>query len=394
MAFAVRPLDAGLYSRPEIMTIKIVPHADERRDQVESFNRRMRDAGSPWGFYVEPETRWIPKSKGGPVWRELYVAVENESSVVGGYGLKPQPWLIRGELRTVTDWQGPFSLGAIDNRYAALGLRMVRDMLKKQPLLYSWGHGGNEEPMVQMLRKMGWLMHSTPFLFRITDAFAFLRKNAYLRQDPRKALAQDILAFSGWGSLGIHALHKALRVKSLKRFTATAEVVPEFGPWADELWERVKGRYDAIAVRDAASMRALIPREHTTDEWPRPTIVRVRKDGAELGWAVLVEKQLSGDHRFGDLRVGMIADYLALPEDAGEVVHAAFHQLRELGAEMVMANQAHPGWIRAFVENGFVAVEDRRIFCASPELEKALAPFEQTRRGLFLSNLDGHGPML
>jgi hypothetical protein len=376
------------------MPIRIVPHGDERRDQVETFNKRMRDAGSPWGFYVEPETRWIPKRDGAPVWRELYLAIEDDRAVVGGYGLKPQPWLIHGKTVTVTDWQGPFSLGAIDNRYAALGLRMVRDMMKKQPLLYSWGHGGSDEPMLQMLRKMGWLMHPTPFLLRVTSPFAFLRKNAYLRQDPKKALAQDILAFSGWGSIGIHALHKALRVKSLKLFSAKAEVTEEFGPWADELWEKVKGRYDAIAVRDAASMRALIPREHTTDEWPRPTILRVRKDGAEIGWAVVVDKKLTNDHRFGDLHVGNVADYLALPEDAGEVIHAAFDYLRGRGADMVMANQAHPAWVRAFVENGFVAVEDRRIFCASPELEKALAPFDQTRRGLFLSNLDGHGPML
>ena len=40
------------------------------------------------------------------------------------------------------------SLGAIDNGYAALGLRLVRDMLKKAPLLYSWGHGGSDEDRV------------------------------------------------------------------------------------------------------------------------------------------------------------------------------------------------------------------------------------------------------
>ncbi|HJL18873.1 MAG TPA: hypothetical protein RMH99_24635 [Sandaracinaceae bacterium LLY-WYZ-13_1] len=377
------------------MSIKIVPHGQDKKDLVELFNRRMREAGSPWGFYVDPEPVWIPKRQGQKVWRELYLAIENEEACVGGYALKPQQWRIRGEIHTVTDWQGPFSLGAIDNRYAAMGLRMVRDMLKKQPLLYSWGHGGNEEPIVQMLRKMGWLLHPTPFLFRVCRPKNFLRKNAYLRQDPKRALAQDVLAFSGLGTIGMHALHKALRVKSLKpRFGVTSEVVSEFGPWADELWERVKDDYAAIAVRDADTMNALVPDEHVTTEWPEPTRLRVRRDGRDIGWAVVVERQKEGDERFGDMRVGLVADYLADPADAAPVVHAAFAHLREVGVDMVMANQAHPGWVAGFEEAGFLQVEDRRIFCASPALEKLLQPWEETREGLFLSNMDGHGPML
>lgn len=361
---------------------------------VEDFNATMRDAGSPWGFYVEPEPRWIPKRPGQTVWRELHLAIENGERCVGAYGLKPQDWVIHGETEVVADWQGPVSLGAVDNRYAVLGLRLIRDMLKKQPMLFSWGHGGSGEPIVQLLRKMGWLMHETPFLFRVCKPKNFLQKNGQLRKDPRKALAQDVLAITGLGSIGMHALHRALRVKSLKRYSSEANAFSEFGPWADQLWEAVKGRYDAIAVRDAASMNAMVPAEHTTTEWPEPTRLRITKGERTLGWAVVLQREQSGDPRFGDMNVGMVADYLALPEDAGEVVHAAYHHLRDLGVDMVIANQSHPGWVSAFVDNGFVAVEDRRIFCASPALQKALEPWEQTKRGLFLSSFDGHGPIM
>lgn len=380
------------------MAIKIVEHGDDKRDLVEVFNRRMREAGSPWGFYVDPHPRWIPRVvERQPAWRELYLAVEDgaaEDAVVGGFALKPQTWLVRGAERTVTDWQGPFSLGAVDRRYAALGLRMLRDMLKRQPLLYSWGHGGNEEPMVQMLKRMGWLLHETPLLVRVVHPFNFLRKNAYLRRDRAKAALQDALAWTGSGALGIHALHKARRARSLRRFSATPEVVPTFGAWVDELWERSKHRYDALAVRDAASMNLLVPADHRTDEWPAPTRLRVTKGGRTLGLAVTVERRLSEDPRFGDLRVGMIADCFGLPEDAGEIVHAAFDQLRAAGVDLVVANQAHPGWVGAFADSGFLVLPARRLFCAAPELERALAPFDQTRRGLLVSNLDGHGPIL
>ncbi len=375
------------------MAIRIVPHAEDKRVLVEEFNRRMLEGGSSFGFYADPAPCWIPKREGQKVWREFYVAIERDA-VVGGFALKPQEWLIHGAARTVADWQGPFSLGAIDNRYAALGLRMLRDMETRQPLLYSWGHGGSDEPILQLLRKMGWLMIETPFLFRVVHPRNFLRKNAYLREEKGKALLQDVLAVTGLGSIGLRALHWALRARSRRRFRAEAERVPSFGAWADDVWQRAKWRYDAIAVRDAETMNALAPREHRTNEWPPPVRLRVRKDGMDLGWALIVERQLEGHSRFGDMRVGMIADYLAVPERAGEIVHAAFSYLRASGVDLAFANQAHPAWIAAFVDNGFVCVPKRRVFCASPGLERALTPIERTRRGLLVSNMDGHGPML
>lgn len=381
------------------MATAIVPHSVEKKPLVEAFNAQLRAASSPWGFYVDPTPAWIPKERPDqPVWRELHLAIEqagqSDERCVGAYGLKPQVWRVRGQEHVVADWQGPVSLGAIDNRYAALGLRLLRDMKKKQPLLYSWGHGGDGEPIVQLLTKMGWRLYATPFVFRVCHAGAFLRKNAYLRKDPRKALGQDVLAATGVGALGFAALHGALRLRSGKRFTSTAQVVSEFGPWADELWARARDRYDAIAVRDAEAMNTLVPAEHRTLEWPAPIRLRVTRAGETLGWAVVVHKRLSGDARFGDLHVGQIADSFGLPEHAGEILHAAFEHLRGLGVDLVTANQSHPGWVQSYGDNGFVVLPDRRLFCASPELEALLEPFEQTRRSLFLTNLDGHGPML
>lgn len=376
------------------MSITIVPHAEDNRPLVELFNRRMRESGSRWGFYVDPQPRWAPKRDGVATWRELYVALENDADVVGGFALKPHEWWIEGRRRVVSDWQGPFSLGAVDNRYAALGLRMLRDMLRRQPLLYSWGHGGNGTPVVELLRRMGWLLHETPLLLRVVRPYDFLRKNRYLRRDRARSLAQDGLALSGLGTVGLHALHLALRARSLQRLEGRAEVVSSFQPWADEVWDRAHPRYDAVALRDAATLDHLFPAAHETDEWPAPTRLLIERRGRTIGWAVAIERQLRADARFGDLRVGMIADYFGLPEDAGPIVHAAFRYLRDAGVDLVIANQAHPAWVRGFVDAGFVALKGRRLFCASPALEKALEPFEQTHRGLFLSNLDGHGPVL
>lgn len=376
------------------MAITIVPHEESWKPRVEAFNARMRAGGSSFGFYVDPKPTWLAKrADDQPVWREYWLAIEDAADVRGGYALKPQAWWIQGRQQLVADWQGPVSEGAYDKRYGALGLRMMRDMLKRHPLLYSWGHGGDDAAIVKLLEALKWTLHRTPFLLRVVRPAHFARKNRYLREDPRKRLALDVAAFTGAASIGGRALHAALRLRSLARFTSEAEVVPSFGVWADELWHRAKDDYSAIAVRDARAMSTLVPEGERQHEWSE--LVRLRVWGANghtLGWALVSIRDMQSHPQFGDCRVGSVVDYLAPVAHAGEVIHAAFDHLARLGAELVIANQSDPRWVRAFEDNGFVRIEGRRIFCAAPPLVEALAPFDETKERLFLSNMDGHGP--
>ena len=326
------------------------------------------------------------------MWREFHLAVEEDGTVRGGYALKPQPWRIAGREQVVTDWQGPFSEGAINSRFAALGLRMVRDMLKKRPLLYSWGHGGDDEPMVRMLRKMDWLIHPTPACVYIVHPYRFLRRNRYLRTSTARAFGLDALAASGLGWMGIKLLHAFLAAKRrapVDTRGVQTEVVEEFGPWADALWERCAGDHAAIAIRNADMMNTLLP---VTGPWPKATRLRVSRDGADVGWAAVMDTQMKDDARFGSLRVGSIIDCLARPQDATFIVAAATRYLREQGVDMILSNQAHPRWVAGFGANGYAVLAGKRLFAASPALRTALQPWDQVAQGLHLTNLDGHGP--
>jgi hypothetical protein len=239
-----------------------------------------------------------------------------------------------------------------------------------------------------MLRTLGWLLHTTPFCIRVNRPFRFLRHNAYLRRTAGRRRLLDVLAFTGIGPLGLRAMTAAKQ--GLRRApAATAEVVDSFGPWADELWESCKSSYQAIAVRDSASMNVLIPQVG----WPPATRLRVKARGQDVGWAAVMETAMSGDERFGDLRVGSVVDCLARPEDAALVISAAWNYLRDRAFDVVVSNQAHPDWARGFAANGFSVLPNRRIFAASPMFAAELAPIEETGRGLHLTNLDGHGPM-
>lgn len=371
------------------MALQIVEYAAAHEPAVAGFNERMAAGGSPWGFYAAHRPDWIARAPGQAVWREFHLAVDDDGAVRGAFALKPQPWWVRGAAHTVADWQGPFSEGSIDPRFNTLGLRMLRDMLKKYPLLYSWGHGGDDQPVVQMLLKMGWQMHHTPFCLLVLKPFRFLRHNALLRSTPARRLVLDIGAWTGAGAIALKALHAGLRWRHGRRFGSTATEVPEFAAWADALWERCRGRYLAIAQRDAASMNALVPAQG----WPAGIRLRVERAGQTIGWAVVMDTTMRGDARFGDLRVGSVVDCLADPADAGEVVHAATRFLAQRGVDLVVSNQAHPDWALGFAQNGYAVLPNKRMFAPSPALRALLEPFDETARGLHLTNMDGHGPM-
>ncbi|MCR9258161.1 MAG: hypothetical protein NXH95_00425 [Pseudomonadaceae bacterium] len=372
------------------MPIKVVPHSDQHVEAVHEFNQRMLAGGSKWGFYTDPQPDWIPPSPGAPTWREYHLAVEDERIVRGGYALKPQTWLINGAKCVVTDWQGPFSEADVDVKYSPLMLSLLRGMLKKYPLLFSLGHGGTEEPIVNMLRKMKWGLRGIPFVFNICHPFAFLRRNRYLRTSPIRRLALDVLAFTGAGFVAIkalQALHK-IRFRAAK-VPLTAEVVSEFGPWADSLWEQNKDAYTCLAVRDRDMMNTLMPQEG----WPGGTRLKFTSASGEVaGWAIVHDKQLTDDARFGSMHVGLITDFFGAPDDAASIMTATHAYLVSQKVDMIFANISHPAWIKGLQSNGYTVLADRRIFALSPQLDEALSPKSTIAQGLHLTNMDGHGP--
>jgi hypothetical protein len=370
------------------MTIEVVPYTRDRVPAVVAFNLRMREGGTSWGWYESCEDEWLPPRPGQRAWREHFLAIENGSEVRGAYALKSHEWHVRGKPLVVTDWQGPVSEGLLSPRYNSLGLRLLRDMLKRRPLLYSWGQGGEEKRLLQMLRSLHWQLIGTPFCLRVLRPRRFLRRNGYLRQSARNRLLLDALALSGAGSVGLRLLHGLLSLRARRSSAVESEVVERFGEWADALWQRCLGRYDVVALRDAATLNAVMP----VAGWPPAIRLRVRRAGQDIGWAAVMDNQLHDDPRFGDLRVGTVIDCLALPEDAEDVIAAASRFLTARGVDFLCSNQSHPRWVEAFARNGYVILRDRRYFVISPQLGKALEPLEEARKGLHLTNLDGHGP--
>jgi hypothetical protein len=358
------------------MTIEIVPYAPEHRPLVRELNARLAAAGSRWSFYEDDRPDWLAREEGVPVWREQFVAVEDGAAVRGAYVLKSQEFLVEDKRVQLASWQGPVSEGDVDNRYAFLALQLLRDMQRREPLLYGWGA---TDRMEELLRRLHWRTVETPFLLRVVKPVRFLRRNAYLRRTQRDRALLDAAAMTGVGSIGIRALQT--RVRRVR--TRGAVVEKRFGPWADEVWEAAQGRYAFVADRSSRSLNALFP-EHG---WPEAEILRLPE-----GWAAVRDQQLQGDVRFGDLRLGSIVDAFGPPEAAPEVVAAAARHLARGGVDLVVANFSHPAWIAGFRAAGFVVVPNRRHFAVSPGLAKAYPKLDALVPGMHLTPIDGDGP--
>ncbi len=369
------------------MAIEVVPHSREFSSAVEAFNLRMRAGGSEWGFYVDSTPDWIPFKEGARTWREYHLAVEDQKVVRGAYALKPQEWLVNGEVHWLADWQGPFTEAEINTKYSPLMLRLARAAEKQYQLLFSLGHKPDD---ARTLQKMGWGLYGTPFCFQVIKPLRFLLKNKYLRTTKLRRFALDLFAYSFVGPFAMKTATALLRLSNSRKAQEThVEVVDSFGDWADEIWKANKSAYGTIAFRDKEAMNTLLP----ATGWPQgATRLKVSADGRPIGWSVVFVKQMVDDSRFGSLKVGLVADCFAHPDDALNVLRPTHEYLKSCDVDLICSNMSHPDWISGLRSLGYIILENRRLYAFSPKLKRLLDPLSESACGLHLTNLDGHGP--
>jgi hypothetical protein len=196
----------------------------------------------------------------------------------------------------------------------------------------------------------------------------------------------ELLRRSRIGALGIGLIQT--RIPRSSNSTVT-EMISEFGPWADVIWEQCRNRYSFIGVRDKDTLNVLYPPSDS-----RFIRLKMSRRGNILGWTVLLKPKLSGHRYFGNMHVGSIADCLALPEHAGSVVACACEYLRDQKVDMIVSNQANESWCEALLATGFIRGPSNFILGLSPALIKELSPIVQAKRGIHINRGDGEGPTI
>lgn len=369
------------------MAIEIKEYTPDLIPYVREFNLRLKARGVDIAF---PETNvlaWLPKVGDRKIFREPFLAIENENIVRGAYILKNQEFYVKGNLCKLGNLQLPLSEGIIDKKYNMLGMQLLIDAQKREPRLFALGIGSYEDPLTQILKALGWNLYSIPFYFKINHPFRFLKEIRFLRKSPFHQAVLNISAYSGLGWLGIKSVN-LLKTSKTSFERVWYEETNTFSDWCDELWHRSKDHYSLIAVRDAYVLQILYPENNL-----RFIRLKIWEGSNVIGWAVVLDTPMANHKHFGAMRLGSIIDCLSLPSDAAKVVCSATKFLENRGVDLIVSNQSHVSWCTAMEKAGYLRGPSNYIFATARKLSELLSPFEKTKKYLHINRGDGDGPV-
>ena len=262
--------------------------------------------------------------------------------------------------------------------------------MKRNPSLYSLGMGGIDHPLPRLQAKFRWKTCLIPFYFRIVHPTMFFRRINFLRSTPARRIALDFLALSGLGWIGVKFFEAASKVKGgMAHRDVQWQRIGRFGKWADDLWEQCGKHYAFIGQRDSEILNILYPENSS-----RFHCLKIQSRGQLVGWAVVLDRKGVSTSYFGNMRLGSLADCIALPEDAADVVYAASRYLQERGVDIMVSNQSHSMWGTALKRAGFLEGPSNFGLSMSPGLVSRFAePFDEIIRKMHLNRGDGDGPI-
>lgn len=368
------------------MPIEILPYEPDHAAAVRAFNGRLHAGGVAFTFPESSVPTWLPPASNVNVYQELFLAVEGQA-VRGGYILKHQDFVVRGQVISVGAFQLPLSEGTIDRAYAWIGVQLLRDALRRQPLLYTLGIGGYEEAAARLLLAARFHVEKVPFHFRVGHGAAFLREIQPLRA--RRALRWlcDLGAATGLGAVGISLVHR-IRTASWKGPPVEIADLTSFHRGVDSVWQQSAGVADMAAVRDYPVLARLY-------DAPGNRFIRVAvtEGGQMRGWAVLLSSAHHRDKYFGNMKVGSLVDLLAAPGYERPVLDAAVARLQREAVDIIVTNQSLGAVCAALRGAGFLEGPSNFLFAASPRLVSAIGPLEPRLTNLHFNRGDGDGPI-
>ncbi len=365
--------------------MEIRPYTADLELAVKAFNQRLQVGGEKQWRIPETHVQRFPKRNGGNPYQEFFLAW-HDGQVRGGYLLTHSRFAVRGEIVSIAC--GPqlnLSEGLVNPAYSMIGVIQLQDALQRQPLMFGLGMGGMNAPLTNLFNAMGWQSFPVPFHFRVESPAHFFENINYLRKNKLDRAALDLLRYTGVGSLGFRLMQA--RLPGLHN-AVSGDSVAGFESWADFVWDRCKDSYSLIAVRDCATLNVLYPPDDT-----RFLRLRIRQGNRDLGWAVMLDTQMSGHKQFGSMRVASIVDCLASPADAGDVIRAATRFLETRGVDIIISNQSSSAWCKALAANGYLAGPSNFILALSPKLAERLMQLPEHKPAIHMNRGDGDGPI-
>lgn len=366
-------------------SIRIEPYTEDLIPSVKDFNARLLEGGVDSQFPEQTNARWLLGTN-NDLYEEHFIALEN-STVRGAYTLKHRRFWLKENIEDVPDYRGPISEGRINSTYGAVGIQLLKDALRREPLLYGYGGSGR---MQKFFQAMNWKRFPIPLFLKVLHPFKFLRNIEHLRQNRFIKLLFDLFAFSGLGWVFLKTIFMVwskIRKKREVGSSTSVRKINKFPEETDRLWEKGKYRYSMVAVRDSTSLNALYP--------PKEEFIKLKisQGNKFIGWVVLLDSRLSSNRHYGDMRVASIIDCFSHVKNTSKVVKGAESFLRELGVDIIISRQTHNDWQNSFKAEGFIPVPTSNTFLAiSNKLNSLLQPHDNYKDRIHITAVDGDGP--
>jgi hypothetical protein len=359
------------------MTPSIVPfEADLHRSLVDEFNDTLARHRYPLFFTPTP-----PHDPTKPLSTHSFVVLD-KNKVVGVYKLKEQIFKGAKTEEKIGMYQIPISAGIYDPTYTMVGFQCLRDCLKRSEKLFCLGMGSRSHPVARMVHSLKWRLNAVPFYFCVLSPERFFKNLPILQKKLGKFLA--LAAFLRLPQLAFF-LFNFIKPDPVDPSVITLRV-EHFGGDADNVWEKAKPYYDFIGIRNSEALNLLYP-----DSIPEYHRLEIRQAGQCIGWGLVFGVQMKNDSYFGNLKVGFIADFLSLWNRETHVISACKHYLKQLQCDVIVTNQCHYKWQRAFSRSGFLKGPSNFYFASSKKLTEALGESYDVSR-LFLTRGDNEGP--
>jgi hypothetical protein len=339
-------------------------------EAIQRFNQRLAAGGST---YRMPVNHRLPGEHLAPpgyfVHREQILVMEGDE-VRGGVLLQHHRVALRGVEQPFCWLQLPLSEGVVNNTYATALMPMLKNALRQQKFAMGLGVGSYDETWARVMVKTRWRHQTVPFFFYPVNFRRVATELRYIESRKPLKIAARVAAYSGGASLAGLAWAGARRLR-VDRSSWKAAVERGFDVWADEVYDRAKGQYGAMANRQSMSLNVLY-----TPEDRRYVRLRVqsRATGSEIGWVLVVHKQMQKDKYFGDLHVGTLVNGCAELKDVGAVMAAGFEHLLALGVDLIVCNWSHRVWTATARSQHFLPGPSNFICFVSPEAKPVLEP--------------------
>ncbi len=318
-----------------------------------------------------------------------YVLFENESSIKGGYSLKNQLFKINNSFLKIGFYCNPVSAGLFNKKYNICGLLLLNDAQKRSPDIFCLGMGSYQNSLPKLLKGLGWPFKTIPFYFKIYKPFNFLKNIMYLKNNKINYFILSFLNYSGIGWFFIKLLNFFMYLfyfNFKNKIDIQVNQVNEFDGSVKSLWEKINQFYYFSAVRNEIYLNSL----YSNNKFIKLIFLQ---DNKVIGWSISLCTELNNHKQFGSMKLGSIVDCLSLKNYESIVIEKTSEILKKKNVDLIVSNQSHIFWRKAFTKNSFIRGPSNFIFSPSNDLSKKLNKNINNNDFFHITRADGDGPI-